>query len=431
MKRLLCLAPIIFSVCLICPLTSQAQRPKPNYDESKIPEYTLPPLLKTSAGKQVDSSELWWKVRRPEILSLFENEVYGKSPAAPKNMLFEVTSEKNDALNGKAIRKEVSVYFSGKKSGPRMDLLIYLPAKATKPVPVFMGLNFYGNHTIENDPEITLSTQWMRANKSKGIVNNRATEKSRGASSARWPVEQILNRGYGLVAIYCGDIDPDYDDGFQNGVHALFNKSGKTKLAPDEWGTISAWAWGLSRAMDYLETDAQVDQKRVAVMGHSRLGKTSLWAGAQDQRFALVISNDSGCGGAALSRRRFGETLHVINNAFPHWFCDNFNKYIDKENELPVDQHMLVALVAPRPVYVASAVEDRWADPKGEFLSVLHAEPVYKLLGTSGFGAEQMPKINQPVQKRMGYHIRTGKHDVTDFDWQQYMNFADQHFQGS
>ena len=431
MKRTLLITSIIVSACLICHQTAQAQRPKPNYDESQIPQYTLPALLKTSGGKQVDSPELWWKVRRPEILSLFESEVYGKSPAPPKNMLFEVTSQKNDALNGKAIRKEVSVYFTGKKEGPRMDLLIYLPAKATKPVPVFMGLNFYGNHTIENDPEITLSTQWMRANKDKGIVNNRATEKSRGASSSRWPVEQILDRGYGLVAIYCGDIDPDYDDGFQNGVHALFNKSGQTKPAPDEWGTIAAWSWGLSRALDYLETDNQVDHKRVAVMGHSRLGKTSLWAGAQDPRFALVISNDSGCGGAALSRRRFGETLHVINNAFPHWFCDNFTKYIDKENDLPVDQHMLVALVAPRPVYVASAVEDRWADPKGEFLSVLHAEPVYKLLGTSGFGAKQMPKVNQPIQQRMGYHIRTGKHNVTDFDWQQYMNFADQHFQGS
>lgn len=422
----------IFFIIYITSIDSaHAQRPKPNYDEAKVPQYTLPALLKTSDGKQVDSAELWWKVRRPEILSLFENEVYGKSPKPPKNILFEVNSQKNDALNGKAIRKEVSVYFSGKKEEPRMDLLIYLPAKVTKPVPVFMGLNFYGNHTIDHAPEITLSTKWMRANKDKGIVDHRATEKSRGTSTSRWPIDKILDRGYGLVAIYCGDIDPDYDDGFQNGVHPLFYKNGQTKPASDEWGTISAWAWGLSRAMDYLETDGQINHQRVAVMGHSRLGKTSLWAGAQDQRFALVISNNSGCGGAALSRRRFGETLNVINNAFPHWFCDNFNKYIDKEDQLPIDQHMLIALIAPRPVYVASALEDRWADPRGEFLSIKYAEPVYQLLGTSGFGAKQMPEVNQPVQKRMGYHIRSGKHDVTDFDWQQYLNFADRHFRGS
>ncbi len=431
MQRLILFTSIVFSIYLPCIEIVQAQRPKPNYDEAKVPQFTLPAILKTSDGKSVDSSELWWKVRRPEILRLFECEVYGKSPAPPKNVLFEVTSQKNDALNGKAIRKEVSVYFTGKKEEPRMDLLIYLPAKATRPVPAFMGLNFYGNHTISNDPEITLSTKWMRANQEKGIINHRATEKSRGTSASRWAVDQILDRGYGLVVIYCGDIDPDYDDGFQNGVHPLFYQAGQTRPAKDEWGTISAWAWGLSRALDYLETDDQIDHQRVAVIGHSRLGKTSLWAGAQDQRFALVISNNSGCGGAALSRRRFGETLNVINNAFPHWFCDNFNRYIDKEDQLPVDQHMLISLIAPRPVYVASALDDRWADPRGEFLSVKYAEPVYQLLGTSGFGASQMPEVNQPVQKRMGYHIRSGKHDVTDFDWQQYLNFADRHFRGS
>lgn len=431
MKQLLFSTLTLLSIFVVSMQTAQAQRPKPNYDEAKVPQYKLPAVLKTSDGRKVDSAELWWKVRRPEILHLFESEVYGKSPAPPENILFEVISQKNDALNGKAIRKEVSVFFPGKKDEPRMDLLIYLPAKATKPVPVFMGLNFYGNHTIANDPEITLSTKWMRANKAKAIVNHRATKKSRGTSASRWAIDEILDRGYGLVAIYCGDIDPDYDDGFQNGIHPLFNKAGQKKPAADEWGTIAAWAWGLSRAMDYLETDDQIDQKHVALIGHSRLGKTSLWAGAQDQRFALVISNNSGCGGAALSRRRFGETLNVINNAFPHWFCDNFNKYIDKEEQLPVDQHMLVSLIAPRPVYVASAVEDRWADPRGEFLSVLNAEPVYKLLGTSGFGAKQMPEVNRPVQQQMGYHIRTGKHDVTDYDWKQYLDFADRHFRGS
>lgn len=425
MKRfgygVLCMGMLVASI-------AAAQPAGFNYDEAKVPSFELPDPLVMADGTPVTTAELWTQRRRPEILSLFEAQMYGRSPRTWKAPRVEVIEKGTEALGGKAIRKQLVLDFSDGKTTARWDLLIYLPAKAARPVPMFLGLNFNGNHTIHPDPAIRIPTSWVRANADAGTADNRATEAGRGTSSSRWPVEMILERGYGLATMYYGDIDPDQDDGFRNGIHPIFYQAGQERPAADEWGSIAAWAWGLSRVLDYFETDPDLDHQRTAVMGHSRLGKTSLWAGATDPRFAIVISNNSGCGGAALSRRRFGETVARINTSFPHWFCDNFVQYNGNEDKLPIDQHQLIALMAPRPVYIASAVEDLWADPRGEFLSGYYAAPVYRLLGQNVFSQQASPAVDQPVMTRIGYHLRAGKHDVTDFDWKCYLDFADLHY---
>lgn len=403
---------------------------QPNYDESKVPAYRLPDPLLTSSGARVTSAKQWEAVRRPEILKMFTEQMYGRAPVPPRPISFSERVVDRAALSGKATFKEVTIQLLGQADGPALVALVVLPNDAPRPVPAFVGLNFNGNASTHPHPGISLTKSWMRKNPAKGVPDHQMTEKTRGTAASRWPYEQIVDRGYAVVTAYYGDIDPDYDDGFQNGIHPFFYREGQTKPDSDEWGSIAAWAWGLSRIMDYVERDDAIDERHVAVMGHSRLGKTALWAGAVDQRFGIVISNDSGCGGAALSRRRFGETVKRINTVFPHWFCGNFKAYNDREDEMPFDQHMLIALMAPRPVLVCSAEEDRWADPRGEFLSCLHADPVFRLLGTDGLGVRRMPGIHQPVLTTVGYHIRAGKHDVTSLDWKTYCDFADHHWKG-
>ncbi|MFP4191607.1 MAG: acetylxylan esterase [Candidatus Hydrogenedentota bacterium] len=396
----------------------------PIYEEDEVPDYTLPDPLVTEAGETVDSPQMWREVRRPETFALFQEHVYGEWLPDPGHMRFEVVDDEPGALDGAATRRQVIIHFTEGDDRPSMELLLYLPNDVEGPVPMFLYLSFWGNQAIHEDPEIRLSRRWMRGH-GEGVEDNRATEASRGTSPQ--PVETILERGYGLATFYYGDIALDNADRYREDVLSLFQNTDEER-GPTDAGAIGAWAWGLSRALDYLETDEDADAARTAVVGHSRLGKTALWAGAGDERFAITISNNSGCGGAALSRRRFGERVSRINDSFPHWFCHTFREYNEREDALPVDQHQLIALMAPRPVYVASATEDEWADPRGEFLAAYHAGPVFELFGESPLPVDEMPAPSQPAHGTAGYHIREGGHSITPEDWAHYLDFADQHY---
>ncbi len=399
--------------------------------ESNVPRYDLPNALISSDGRPIASVQEWENHRRPEILELYRAHVFGRSPAHPPELRYRILESDEQALNGLATRKQVSIDLTSTPGGPSMILLLYLPNKTIREkstAPVFLGLNFLGNHTAHPDPKIIITKSWIKSNPS---YKNWSQEKMRGVRVDRWQVEYLLEKGYGLGTIYYGDIVPDRKDGLPLGIHPYYAKGQKDVRKGEEWGAIGAWAWGLSRCMDYLSTDSSVNSSKVAILGHSRLGKVSLWAGAQDERFALVISNNSGCGGAALSRRHIGETVMLINKVYPHWFCNNFTFYNEKEQLLPVDQHMLIGLIAPRPVYVASAQSDLWADPKGEFLSTYHAGPIYKLFGKKTISDPEMPGIHCPILLDLGYHIRSGVHGVFQYDWEQFVKFADMHFANS
>jgi hypothetical protein len=403
--------------------SARAQQTTTNYDESKVGSYTLPDPLVMENGETVRDSKTWFEKRRPEIVRLFETNMYGRSPGKG-NTTFDVFDFDAHALGGKAIRKQVALRFAGKKDGPTANMLIYLPADAKKPVPLFLVLSFTPNQRVSPEKAVRLGATWDRKTHEK----HEGTDATRAESNAP-ELDHALARGYGFASICYTDIEPDFLGGMKYGVRSLFLAQGQTEPAPDEWGAIAAWGWGLSRALDYLETDRDIDAKRVAIVGYSRLGKTVLWAGARDPRFAMVIAGGSGEGGAALSRRNYGETVKDLNRVFPYWFCANYQQYFDRVSALPFDQHMLLALLAPRPLYLAAAEEDRWADPKGEFLAARAAEPVYRLLGKEGLGTDAMPSLNQPIMHTIGFHYRPGKHAVTAYEWEQYLNFADQHFQ--
>ena len=386
------LAILLFSCSL------HAQKRETNYDEAKVPAYELPDPLQFDDGREVRNARQWEKKRRPQVLEVFAQEMYGHMPARPEGLHFSTISEET-VYAGLGLRKVVRIYLDADQTH-WFDVLIHLPKDAAGPVPMFVGLNFKGN-------DATLDER----------------------ADFRWPYELVLKAGMGVATAWRDSIEPDGKDSKlaeaegvcrDGGVRSWYNKDG-------DWGAISAWAWGLSRIVDYLETDEAYDTDRLAVIGHSRLGKTALWAGANDLRFDMVISNDSGCCGAAISRRKFGETFAVIDTSFPHWFTREFDKYKGREEIFPADQHWLIALAAPRPVYVASATEDLWADPKGEWLAAKAAEPVYALFGMQGLDDSMPAPDVSDGDGRIGYHIRTGKHNILAFDWQQYISFMNRH----
>lgn len=363
----------------------------------------LPDPLTAESGERVETPAQWQSSRRGEVLELFRENVYGRRPVErPEQLDFVVVDVDKEALDGAATKKLVDIRYGGPGGQGTIRLVVMLPNKVSGPAPGFLHFCIRPRENVDPDRE---------------------------TYSGCWPVDLILERGYFAAAFHKGDVDPDEHDGFTNGVHGIFDQPAGEPRAGDAWGTIAAWAWGTSRAMDYFETDARVDARRVALVGHSRGGKTALWAGAEDERFAMVVSNNSGCTGAALARRRQGETVQKINDVFPHWFCRNYRQYNDREDALPVDQHELIALIAPRLVYVASATEDSWADPQGEFLACVHADPVYRLLGVDGLSAREMPAPGEPIHEgRIGYHLRQGKHNLTREDWGHFIDFAERHW---
>jgi hypothetical protein len=388
-------SPFSFLLLILIPLfatISQDKKPLPRtaygqYDESKVPQYTLPDPLVLSNGNRVTDTSTWNSVRRQEILGMFEMNVYGKAAIErPDDMHWETTAVDSNALNDFAISKKLTIYFSKKNARPRLNVTVLLP-KIGKPVPVFL-VSTWG-------PDAKL----------------------------------LIRNGFGLVTYDARQIEPDNkDSAYAYGIRKFFDPPDRTEPAADEWGTIAAWSWTASRVMDYVETDPALDSRRVCILGFSRFGKAAMWAGALDQRFAIVLSCESGCGGATFVRRGYGETVKLINDQFPHWFNGNFKTYNDRVNDLPVDWHMLIALMAPRPVYVSTAELDRWGDPHGTFLAGQAAEPVYELFGETGLDVKEMPPLETPVGDFIGYHMRKGKHGITAYDTEKFLDFARRHF---
>lgn len=406
------------------PGAEPARRAFPAFDQ--LPALAAPPdVLTMLDGTRVATAEDWRAKRRPELISLFEWYMYGAPPAAAAHA--KITSEiegETDVLDGRATMKQVAIHFGppGRERDGAIHLLLFVPKERKGPVPVFLGLNFQGNHAVMDHKDIALVKGWMPP-KFAGVKDERATDASRGGESSRWPVERAINRGYAVATFYHGDVQSDRPK--WDGAPALYFRAGQTEPDEHEWGTIAIWAWGLSRAADYLVQDPAIDGKRMIVLGHSRNGKTALLAGALDERFAVVIPSQAGCGGTSPARGTVGESVERINTSFPHWFDKAFHRFNKEPQKLPFDQHCLMALVAPRPLLLTNATGDQWANPSGQFEMLKLAEPVYRLLGVEGCAAEKMPAENELVNSRLGYFIRPGKHDMSAIEWDAWLDFCD------
>jgi len=393
-----------------------------NYDQTRVGTYTLPDPLRLDNGKPVHNAKTWWTKRRPEIEKIFETEQYGIDPGRPADESFDVT-EKGTALDGKAIRKQVTISFSKDPGWPQIRLLIYLPAAASKPVPMFFTISFGPNQCATDDPSITPEEVWNpRTEKKEMPPANRCF-------FGRIPVEKLLDAGFGVATFYYGDIDPDFAAGFKDGIRARYLEPGQSGRAHDAWGAIAAWAWGMSRVEDYFETDPQIDAKQVAIHGVSRLGKTVMWAGAHDQRFAAVIASCSGEGGAALSHRDYGETIAHLTapSRYPYQFAENYAKWAGFPDKAPMDANMLIALIAPRPLLLQTGSTDYWSDPKGEFLAEVAAGPVYKLLGKDPLDTNVWPAPKVPILHDLAYYMHEGGHGMVPSDWDIYLEFLKMH----
>jgi hypothetical protein len=380
------------------------------------------PLAMFEKGAKVTTREQWEKRRRPELKHLFEHYMYGRAPAAPK-VVAKIERVDKQALGGKATLKEITLTFAG-IDGPKIRLLLVVPNKRKGPAPVFVGMNFAGNHAALDDPKIELNPNWIYP-QYKGVKDSHATEASRGSQKDVWNIEDAIERGYAVALFYSGDIDPDRKD-VREGIQKYFGKE-------YDWSTIRAWAWGSSRVIDYLVTDPDIDATKIIAVGHSRLGKTTLLAAAFDERIAIAIPHQAGCGGTAPSRRRGekkAESVKVINKSFPHWFNARFKEFGDEPERLPFDQHCLIALCAPRPVLLSNAVDDTWANPTGQFELLVAADPVYKLLGSKGVASKKMPEVGKLMGSPLGYWIRAGKHSMNREDWGVFLDYADLQLKG-
>lgn len=363
----------------------------------------VPSLFTCLDGTQVKDERTWFQKRRPEILELFRREEYGRLPdmSDVKIRIRVADSRQSETImEGRAIRKTVEVEAVRREIHFSFNFVVFIPVGLDHPAPAFV--------TICN----------------RGI---RDSDPARHFLSPFYPAETIISRGYACASFRTQEVAPDYDEGFTTCFHRLFPDYIENR-PHDAWGALTVWAWAASRVMDYFETEPLIDHKRVAVVGHSRGGKTALWCTAQDERFAMAVSSCAGNSGDAISRGSTGETIQDIATRFPYWFCRNYQKYKNNEEALPFDQHMLLALIAPRLIYTTSRTLDSWADPVGQFESCVQADPIYHLLGLTGMPQREKPLPEHPLHDgRIGHHHKTGNHDLDEYDWNCIMDFADKH----